>query len=255
MAKEKHYRYHPYYKDRPQGVLTQREREYLAGESDIEPKSDDERKIRQQIRDRVREGILDFRILFDHLEERDRNMIFSAEVDTDTVPDEFYRRSSSGPSDIPPRELETVETGWVGGASTHMIGFIFQHYDNHRAIENKIEDALQNAIYHRGFDSEVEVSINVDITEDLDSIESRLEQEGPTGLTARGLRALKDAGRITDVEHAELSLERAKEQEDRERLMRAGDDFDPSEPHLYGTVEKPEGFERSDKADSDGDKD
>ena len=64
--------------DRPRGVLSQRDREYLVGESDIEPKTQSERNVRGTIRERVKNALLDFTLLLSHLPPRDRRQIFDS---------------------------------------------------------------------------------------------------------------------------------------------------------------------------------
>lgn len=56
---------------RPRGILNERERDYLLGKADIEPRTQTERDIRATMRTRVRHAIYDFALLFDHLEDRD----------------------------------------------------------------------------------------------------------------------------------------------------------------------------------------
>lgn len=61
---------------RERGILNERERQYLRGETDIEPKSADERAIRSSIRQHLRDSILDFVLVFEELEERDAAQLF-----------------------------------------------------------------------------------------------------------------------------------------------------------------------------------
>lgn len=63
---------------RPGGLITKNQREYLLGFSDVEPRSDAERRLRERIRRRVINGILDFNILELHLDDRDRRQIATA---------------------------------------------------------------------------------------------------------------------------------------------------------------------------------
>lgn len=208
VTEEEQYRYHPYYVDRPDAMLTQRERRYLAGESDIEPKSQEERGIRQAIRDRVRESILDFRILREQLEERDREKIFSKTVGVGTNPEEFYERTSSSPAEIPPGEVGEIDPGWVTGSATDMIAFLYLQIDNPRTFSSKVEEAISRAARSAGYDARVDVDIDLEIGESIDEIHERLEQEGVEGVNARELRLLRDAGKIERMEYHELALER-----------------------------------------------
>lgn len=60
--------------DRPQGLLNRRYRRYLLGESDIEPRTQAERDIRMNIRQRLYNGLLDFVLVYQHIEQRDIGM-------------------------------------------------------------------------------------------------------------------------------------------------------------------------------------
>lgn len=65
------------------GIVNKRGREYLAGLSSVDPKSPDERAIRQAIRQNLKNAILDFSVLYQYLEDRDRQMVFEPEGDRD----------------------------------------------------------------------------------------------------------------------------------------------------------------------------
>lgn len=53
------------------GILTGDQRQYLRGQSEIEPGSSRERNMRRRIRQRVRNAVLDFGILNRHLDQED----------------------------------------------------------------------------------------------------------------------------------------------------------------------------------------
>lgn len=61
--------------ERPRGILTPSDREFLLGRKTDYTEHSKKQK-RNRIRRRVRNAILDFSILFEHLEERDRNTVF-----------------------------------------------------------------------------------------------------------------------------------------------------------------------------------
>lgn len=63
---------------RPRGILSQRDREYLVGESDIEQKTQKERNVRGDIRTRVKHALIDFTLLMNYLSPRDRQQIFDS---------------------------------------------------------------------------------------------------------------------------------------------------------------------------------
>jgi hypothetical protein len=64
---------------RDRGVLTKADREYLTGQSDIETGSHGERRARERIRNRTKNALMDFGLMFEHLEDRDIEQIFMPE--------------------------------------------------------------------------------------------------------------------------------------------------------------------------------
>ncbi|AHG01215.1 hypothetical protein HALLA_02235 (plasmid) [Halostagnicola larsenii XH-48] len=66
--------------DRPRGILTPSDRDFLLGrKTDYTDHS--KKQKRNRIRRRVRNAVLDFSILFEYLEERDRNTVFDPDDD------------------------------------------------------------------------------------------------------------------------------------------------------------------------------
>ncbi|EJN57714.1 hypothetical protein [Halogranum rubrum] len=66
--------------DRGRGILTPSDREFLLGRKTDYTEHSKKQK-RNRIRRRLRNSILDFSILFDHLEDRDRETVFNPEAD------------------------------------------------------------------------------------------------------------------------------------------------------------------------------
>jgi len=62
--------------DRDRGVLTEADREYLRGEKELSEGS--EFNTKRRIRRRVKNALLDFSILFDHLDQEERRKIFTS---------------------------------------------------------------------------------------------------------------------------------------------------------------------------------
>ena len=62
--------------DRGRGVLTKEDRRFLRGEAEYEAKSNSARRARQRIRDRVRNAVLDFGLIAEVMQDRDRETIF-----------------------------------------------------------------------------------------------------------------------------------------------------------------------------------
>lgn len=61
----------PYNADRPRGIFGRRDREYLLGELGIEPRTQRDREIRSDIRQRIWHGLLDMILLYQCVERRD----------------------------------------------------------------------------------------------------------------------------------------------------------------------------------------
>ena len=64
---------------RERGFLSHRDRDYLRGESDIEPRTGHERNVRRDIRRRVQNTFLDFSLVLDELRADDWEQIFDSE--------------------------------------------------------------------------------------------------------------------------------------------------------------------------------
>ena len=69
---------------RDRGILTQSDREYLRGESDLEPKSHGERVARERIRKRIANSIIDLEVVGSHLQRRDWNQLVDS-LDEDEI--------------------------------------------------------------------------------------------------------------------------------------------------------------------------
>jgi hypothetical protein len=61
--------------ERDRGILTGSDRAYLRGETEF-ASVQSERNARARIRDRLFEGVRDFELLVEHLDERDRKLVF-----------------------------------------------------------------------------------------------------------------------------------------------------------------------------------
>ena len=72
--------------DRERGFLSKRDRQYLRGESDIDPTSAQARNVRRVIRERTRNAFVDFTLVMNELRDTDREQIFDPD---DEVTDAF----------------------------------------------------------------------------------------------------------------------------------------------------------------------
>lgn len=173
--------------DRPRGILNSRERRYLRGESDIDPKSAEERAIRQTIRKHLQHALLDFQLIRRSLDERDRDQL---------VPDSS------------PRDDDPLRRSAIRGGLTSMLAFAFQLEEHEAEFAESLEHGIEWAVQESGWQAEVDVDIDVQRTERLDDIHERVQEKGGSALTTQDdLMALLLTGRIGMNEFRELKSE------------------------------------------------
>lgn len=152
--------------DRPRGILTPSDREFLLGQKTDYTEHSKKQK-RNRIRRRLRNAILDFSIIFEHLEERDREMVF----DPDDEAREAYTRGITN-------MLGFLHLGTMG----YYVPF------KHMLAEgvNKAEQRLAGSDYRM-----VNVEFNVDPVGriDVDDVIDKLDNDEFEQLTDEELRA------------------------------------------------------------------
>lgn len=148
--------------DRPTGILSEQDRKYLLDhpDSEIEPKSEQERNIRRRIRQKCKQAILDFSILFNQLENRDREQIFPSRI-----------RDSQAP----------IWQGMVNG-----LAFLF--YGDGRVFQDSVWQTLDSDLTVGG---EHKQASEVEQSSSSDPIHWLVEQ-GITGAGNRDGYAMKD---------------------------------------------------------------
>ena len=102
---------------RPRGFLTEADRRYLLGTSDLEPRSHGERRARERIRNRFFNALLDFVLVEEHLADRDREQVFEKLISDDddyTIP---------GPQADGVQALQAIATLAFEGALRREIPF------------------------------------------------------------------------------------------------------------------------------------
>ena len=152
--------------DRSRGILTPSDREFLLGRKTDYTEHSRKQK-RNRIRRRVRNAILDFTILFDYLEERDRELVFN--------PDAEHREEyTRGITNV----LAFLHLGTMGYYTPfkHMLA----------EGVNRAEQELAGSDYRM-----VSVEFNVDPVGniDVDSVLEKLEDERFEKVTDEELRA------------------------------------------------------------------
>ena len=152
--------------DRERGILTPSDREYLLGRKTDYTEHSKKQK-RNRIRRRLRNAMLDFTILFEHLEDRDRETVFNPDDDNR----EAYTR---GMTDM----LAFLHLGTMGYHTPfkHMLA---------KGV-NKAEQELADSDYRM-----VTVDFNVDPVGriDVDAVVDKLDAGSFADLTDEELRA------------------------------------------------------------------
>lgn len=167
--------------DRPRGILSKTDREYLYGLKDY-AHAQTEANRRQEIRERVKNGLLDFPILWLFLDPDERANIF------DEMGDEEVDRS--------------IES---------MIIFAYLGLDQDRLqLEDRIEHAvLLGANYgvadrREGKATDVNVSIDIDYQPDVDALYNQFQEGNADQLTPAEIGVLVRAGKIESEDLDEL---------------------------------------------------
>ena len=143
---------------RPRGLLNERERRYLLGLTEIEPRSQPERDIRATIRNRLRHGIYDVALLFDQLEDRDIEQVFNPRGD---------------------------DIGELRTALEDTIGFLYRATINfHPPFHQLAKEGIQRAEQHH-FDRYVRATIDIEATAPIDptTIEQKMTGDREERLT------------------------------------------------------------------------
>src|SRR6056297_1637905 len=152
--------------DRPRGILTPSDREFLLGRKTDYTEHSKKQK-RNRIRRRLRNAILDFTILFDHLEDRDRETVFNPE-------DEAREAYTQGIVDM------------LGFLHLGTMGYYVPFKDMLGQGVNRAEQKLAGSDYRM-----VTVDFNVDPVGqiDVDEVVDKLESERFDEVTDEELRA------------------------------------------------------------------
>lgn len=160
---------------RPRGILSKTDREYLLGAKDY-ANEQSEANRRQDIRDRIKSSLKDFKIIWALLEENDRNQVFSS-LDDESVDN-------------------SIEA---------MITFIYLGLEGdiprmEKAIKRGIL-AGENAT-SEGETKQVDVSINIDHYPDVEAAKEKMQTNPLVELTVEELGVLAKANEL-DPSHIE----------------------------------------------------
>lgn len=144
--------------DRPRGILTKADREFLLGERTYDSEQT-KQNTRARIRQRLQNAILDLKLLNHTLHDRDLDLVFGV------------------------NEEEVAETRI---ASTDAFSLLFRgllRADNDMTRNIRVSDGIERAVFQEGRIARVGVDIQI---EDISSedILKRLESEGFAGLNS-----------------------------------------------------------------------
>lgn len=146
--------------DRGSALLTRKQREYLLGMSDIEPKSAEERAIRNRLRKRLYNTLLDLEVLNGELEGRDLEKVFEE-------PDLF---NSIG-------HIFALFFDGVARASVHNHPSEGYERPSDSVLEmyaGFVESGITNLYVQRGFDVEdISVSIELELGTNVGDIKNK----------------------------------------------------------------------------------
>lgn len=162
-------------KDRPRGILSKTDREYLLGSKNYENEQSEANR-RQDIRDRIKNSLQDFKIIWALLEQNDRDQVFSS-LDDETVDN-------------------SIEA---------MVSFIYLGMDGDIP---RMEEAIKRGILagenasSEGGTKQVDVSINIDYYPDLEAAKEKMQNHPLIELTVEELGVLAKANEL-DPSHIE----------------------------------------------------
>ncbi|TYL39022.1 hypothetical protein CV102_06930 [Natronococcus pandeyae] len=177
--------------DRPRGILTPSDRDFLLGrKTDYTDHS--KKQKRNRIRRRVRNAVLDFSILFEYMEERDRNTVFDPD-------DEDRDAYTQGITDT----LAFLHLG--------TMGYYTPFKDMLSEGVGKAEQRLAGSNYRM-----VNVEFNVDPVGqiDVDEVVEKLDNEEFAQLTDEELRAFVRLLTMSDEFSPEETREKIKDRVD-----------------------------------------
>ncbi|RKD89112.1 hypothetical protein [Halopiger aswanensis] len=177
--------------DRPRGILTPSDRDFLLGRK-TDYKDHSKKQKRNRIRRRVRNAILDFSILFEYMEERDRETVFDPD-------DEDRDAYTQGITDM----LAFLHLG--------TMGYHTPFKDMLSEGVGKAEQRLAGSNYRM-----VNVEFNVDPVGqiDVDEVIAKLENEEFAQLTDEELRAFVRLLTMSDAFSPEDTREEIKDRVD-----------------------------------------
>jgi len=218
--------------DRPNALLTDAQRRYLRDKEDYTPSH--ERKKRKEIRERIRNSLLDCTLLMSRLENRDREQVFRPLRET---PDGGgYEHQRTG------HRVETFEHGELLDGLHNALAFLYQATEDATPSSSSFEHFLGTAI-ERSLPPGPAYDVTVDIDEER---EERPDVETAKARMDEGDRLTHAEFRVL-VEHAESTVGGLRTSEMVERTRREQGEEPETVEFTEGDVdmtgEAPEPFE------------
>jgi hypothetical protein len=139
--------------NRERGILTESDRRYLLGLSEIEPSSQSERNARARIRRRVQHALIDFTLLVENLEERDLDQILRG------------------------NNLDSEDRERLNEALFDVVALISR--TEHPPRQVLYEAGLERALRRKDLAAEVDIDINITRLEDATLDELRDQHDDP----------------------------------------------------------------------------
>jgi len=178
-------------------ILTNKQREYLLGQSDIEERTRSERAIRRRIRDRVAVAFADLWILSRHLEERDRVMV----IETLQEEDELYLANSAM------RGIGLIFELLLNPEA----GYGTDHPSAERRLEMMVNSGVRQAFAQHGMSVE---NVDVDITVDRGATFGEFEDHDLEDVPRPVLEQMLLADEITSDEFVNALARMAEEEKE-----------------------------------------
>jgi len=159
--------------DRPRGLLTEADREFLRGERKLSESA--ERNARQRIRDRVQTGMADFELLWSLLPDRDLELIFYPDDE-----DERQRIRS-----------------WSQQAMSFLILGLWTNRDPHA---DRVTDAIEQAAFAAGWLADAEVNLDTERAPEGDLLLAKMQHKNQRINDLRERIAQEDLGELSEQE-------------------------------------------------------
>jgi hypothetical protein len=159
--------------ERPRGLLSEADRAYLRGETELSDSA--ERNARHRIRERIKSGLKDFELLWLCLSDRDLELVFSPEEDGD-------------------RQR-------IRGCSHHAIAFLWLGlWTGSDPYAGRVSDALEQATFSAGWVADAEVNISTEPAPEGALLLAKLKHKTQRVEDLRGRLKRGDIGESSEAE-------------------------------------------------------